>query len=99
LYGEEKNSLDRLGSVSGRDHDKFKEKGLTTTRGKKVRSPIISDCIVHYECKVIYKTKFRPSGIPKNVMRGYYPSEDFHTVYFGEIVAAYADEDAESNFP
>jgi len=35
------------GSVSGREHDKFKEKGLTMTPGKKVNSPIISDCIIH----------------------------------------------------
>jgi len=40
------------GAISGRDCDKFKEKGLAIGRSKKVSSPIISDCIVHYECKV-----------------------------------------------
>jgi len=40
------------GSVSGRDHDKFKEKGLTPIAGENVISPIIEECVVHYECKV-----------------------------------------------
>ena len=48
--------VDYCGSVSGREHDKFKEKGLTMTPGKRVSSPIISDCVIHYDSKVAYKT-------------------------------------------
>ncbi len=84
------------GSVSGREHDKFKEKGLTMTPGKKVNSPIISDCIIHYECKVVFKSKVVSSVLPKNIIRNYYPSEDDHTLYFGEILVTFADEDADS---
>jgi len=85
------------GSVSGREHNKFKEKGLTLASGKKVNSPIISDCIIHYECKVAFKTKVISSNLPKNIIKDYYPHGDDHTIYFGEILAAFADEDATSH--
>jgi flavin reductase (DIM6/NTAB) family NADH-FMN oxidoreductase RutF len=38
------------GRMSGRDHDKFKETGLTQMPAKKVRAPIIKECIAHLEC-------------------------------------------------
>lgn len=85
------------GSVSGREHDKFKEKGLTLASSKKINSPIISECIIHYECKVAFKTKVVSSDLPKNIIKDYYPHGDDHTIYFGEILATFADEDATSH--
>ena len=82
------------GSVSGRDHDKFEEKGLLTEPGKEVNSPIISNCVIHYECKVAYKMNVVPSGLPREILKGCYPHGDYHTLYFGEILSTYADEDA-----
>jgi len=41
------------GSVSGRDHDKFKEAGLTPVEAKKVGAPWIAECIGHLECGVV----------------------------------------------
>ena len=87
------------GSVSGRDHDKFKEKGLLIEPGKKVKSPIISNCIIHYECKVAYKTNVISSGLPRAILRSCYPYGDYHTLYFGEILATCADEDAKQKLP
>lgn len=86
--------VDYCGSVSGREHDKFKEKALTLTPSKTVNAPTISDCIIHYECKVSYKMNVIPSKLPKDILTSSYPSGDYHTLYFGEIVATYADEDA-----
>lgn len=40
------------GRVSGRDHDKFKEKSLTPLPAKKVKPPIIKECVAHLECKL-----------------------------------------------
>jgi flavin reductase (DIM6/NTAB) family NADH-FMN oxidoreductase RutF len=40
------------GSVSGRDHDKFRETGLTASPSKKVKPPIIKECVAHLECKL-----------------------------------------------
>lgn len=40
------------GRTSGRDTDKFKKAKLKTLPAKKVKPPIVSDCIGHIECKV-----------------------------------------------
>lgn len=90
---------DYCGSVSGREHNKFKEKSLTLKLGKKVKSPIISECGIHYECKVAYKTKVVPSGLPQDILRDSYPSGNYHTLYFGEILSTYADLDAKAQLP
>jgi flavin reductase (DIM6/NTAB) family NADH-FMN oxidoreductase RutF len=41
-----------IGNCSGRDIDKFAKFGLTTVPGKKVRSPLIVQCLANIECKV-----------------------------------------------
>jgi len=81
------------GTVSGRTHNKFEEKGLTALPSKHVESPIIEECIINYECKVAYKTKVAREGLPPGIISSCYPGGDYHTLYFGEIVAVYADED------
>ncbi|MEW6419303.1 MAG: flavin reductase family protein [Nitrospirota bacterium] len=43
------------GKTSGRDIDKFKKANLKTALAKKVKAPIMSDCIGHIECK-LWKT-------------------------------------------
>jgi len=43
------------GSVSGRSVDKIAKSGLTLKPAKKVKPPIIAECIAHIECKVINK--------------------------------------------
>jgi len=40
------------GRRTGREHDKFKETGLTALPAKMVRPPIIKECIAHLECKL-----------------------------------------------
>jgi len=90
-------TVDYCGTVSGRDHDKFRERNLTPVQGKMVESPIISECRIHYECKVAYKTKVKANQLPKEILSSSYPHGNYHTLYFGEIMATYADEDDEKN--
>jgi flavin reductase (DIM6/NTAB) family NADH-FMN oxidoreductase RutF len=40
------------GRTSGKDMDKFEKAKLKTAQAKKVKVPIVSDCIGHIECKV-----------------------------------------------
>ncbi len=91
--------VDYCGSVSGREHDKFKEKRLTLTPSKKVSSPIISNCIIHYECRVAYKTNVVASGLPRDILTSSYPSGNYHTLYFGEILATHANENTKQQLP
>ena len=44
---------DGCGSLSGRDDDKFKEFSLTPVAAKKVKAPLIQECPVNLECKVV----------------------------------------------
>ena len=45
-------SVYACGSFSGRSFDKFKKAGLTPIPAKKVKAPIIRECIAHLECTV-----------------------------------------------
>lgn len=77
------------GEVSGREHNKFKESKLHLVKGKKVKVPVIKECKIHYECRVIHKLKINPRLVPDKMKKRFYPKKNFHTVYFGEILAAY----------
>ena len=45
--------VDRCGTVSGRQVDKFTEFGLTAVAAEKVRPPLIAECPINIECRVI----------------------------------------------
>jgi flavin reductase (DIM6/NTAB) family NADH-FMN oxidoreductase RutF len=42
-----------VGTVSGRDADKFETGGLTAVAAKCVEPPVIEECSGHLECKVV----------------------------------------------
>lgn len=87
------------GTVSGREVDKFRETGLKPVPSRRVRSPIIGQCIAHLECSILYRTSIDEGGVPASIKRLAYPRGDYHDVYFGEILEAYADEDYEMKLP
>lgn len=82
-------TVSHCGEVSGREHDKFKECKLSVMKGKKVNVPVIRECRIHYECKVVHKLEVRPDIVPADVKTLFYPKDDYHTLYFGKILAAY----------
>jgi flavin reductase (DIM6/NTAB) family NADH-FMN oxidoreductase RutF len=45
--------VDLCGVVSGRDGDKFARSGLTPMDGSAVDAPIVAECPVNFECRVI----------------------------------------------
>ena len=85
-------ALSFWGTLSGRDHDKFAETGLRAAPSRFVRSPIVAQAIISYECRVLYKTDLAPDALPEEIRRSSYPRGDFHRLYFAEIVAGYAEE-------
>jgi flavin reductase (DIM6/NTAB) family NADH-FMN oxidoreductase RutF len=40
------------GTISGRNRDKFKETCLTPVQAKKVKTPVIKECVAHLECRL-----------------------------------------------
>jgi flavin reductase (DIM6/NTAB) family NADH-FMN oxidoreductase RutF len=87
--GDLKKEIAFCGSKSGRDVDKFKMCNLETAPGKKVVSPIIPKSGHHYECAIIYKTAMDPAYLDGTIDAALYPQGDYHTLYFGEILACY----------
>lgn len=45
--------VEYCGHVSGRDVDKFTSRGLTPHPGSEIQTPIISECPINIECRVI----------------------------------------------
>ena len=83
------------GTKSGRDYDKFKECNLQLLPAQGVVTPIIKAPGLHYECTIIYKSAMDPAQLNKEYDAELYPERDYHTLYFGEIVACY---EIDSNF-
>lgn len=52
---EQAADLDWCGVVSGKDHDKFAERGLTAVAGSRVAAPLVEECPIALECKVTQK--------------------------------------------
>ena len=93
----DKSILAVCGTKSGRDMDKFAELGLTEEAPETISVPAIKELPLTLECKVIYKQDQDPAAIaPENDNRYYAkgtPNEgDYHTAYYGQILAAYIVE-------
>ncbi len=86
-------AVNYCGTVSGRNKDKFSETGLKPSPAQKVKVPIIEQGIIHYECVVMHKNDVLPEFLSKEIAESAYPQGNFHRIYFGEIVAVYADLD------
>lgn len=76
------------GTKSGRDVNKFEECELKLEEGREVESPVIKVKGIHLECKIIFKSPMDPEYLD-NEYEKFYPEKDFHTLYFGKIVACY----------
>ncbi len=85
---EMRRSLTVCGTKSGREIDKAKESNITYIESKEVESPVVDNCNMYYECKILYKQEMNPSLILDDKVRNLYDN-DYHTLYYGEIVACY----------
>ena len=103
-YGNrDKNILSFCGTKSGRDVDKIGELGLTLVEPDVVSVPGIKELPLTLECRIIYKQAQDPEAISEENNRKFYPqnvgsdfpgaNRDYHTAYYGQIVAAYIIED------
>lgn len=81
------------GTASGREHDKFAEQELTAIPAKKIKSPLIKECLIHYECKVIHKNDVLPPELASDIPHAFYPQKDYHRLFYGEIMRVSAARD------
>ena len=82
-------ALNFCGTKSGRDVDKLKECKLSVVPAQKVDTPIIKLSGFHYECKIVCKSEINPDFLCKEYQEDLYADKDYHTFYFGEIMACY----------
>jgi flavin reductase (DIM6/NTAB) family NADH-FMN oxidoreductase RutF len=80
-------ALDFCGTRSGRDHDKFATLGWQPEPSLTVSAPGIAGCPMIYECQIRLRNEVTPETLAPEVSKRSYGKGDFHTVYFGEILA------------
>ena len=85
-------ALTLCGTKSGRDIDKIKAAGLTLKPGQEISTPAIAGGGMTYECKVLYKQSMSAENLDDTVQKQCYGDNDYHTIYFGEIVASYIED-------
>jgi len=81
------------GSGNGDQRDKFAAAGLTAEKGTAVLAPVVAECPIIYECQVVHSNDVVPSKIAHE-LAGLYVDDEPHRIYYGKILAAYADKDA-----
>jgi len=91
-YNELAKQIAYCGSNSGRDVDKFEKCKLTAKVAKLVDVPIVGEAYLHYECKIIAKIDMTQEHVAKEIVHNWYSTNDYHTLYFGEIVECYITE-------
>ncbi|RXM58056.1 flavin reductase family protein [Clostridium tetani] len=84
-----KKELTFCGSKSGRDVDKIKECNLKLEKGKKIETPIIDNCEMHFECKILYKEAMVKENLSEDIKDKFYKDGDYHTFYYAEILDCY----------
>lgn len=89
LNDKMKSQLGLCGSKSGRDINKFEAANLELLDGKTVSTPVIKDCELHYECRILYKHEMSADSMDEEFKVAFYNDDDYHTMYFAEIVDCY----------
>ncbi len=88
-FGNEmRKALTICGTKSGRNIEKVNEANIAYIASQEVDTPVIDNCNMYYECKIIYKQDMDPSFILDPRVDDLY-NNDYHTLYYGEIVACY----------
>ena len=86
------------GTKSGRDMDKIRELDLHLEEPETISVPGIRELPITLECKVIYRQDQDPAAVNEENTARYYPRNeqfpqgDYHTAYYGQILAAYIIE-------
>ena len=84
-------ALQYCGTHSGESEDKFEASGITTRASKNILSPVISECDLFFECKIVYAQMMDPAFLDDKIDSRSYPQSDYHKIYYGEILERYED--------
>lgn len=86
FFGEEhRQALSLCGSKSGREVDKVKACGFTV-RTAACGAPYFEEAELVLVCRKRFAQEMDPANIPQDVKEKWYPNQDYHTLYIGQIV-------------
>lgn len=93
-----KHIMSLCGTKSGRDLDKIKELGLHLEEPEVISVPGIRELPITLECRVVYKQDQDLRLLDADKCQRYYApgtanDGDYHTAYYGQVLAAYIIED------
>jgi len=88
---EYRKDLLTLGTISGRDGDKLSKTGLTLKASRRVAAPSYNEAIFILECRKIYFQDMDPSGFIDKTIQDNYAANDYHRIYFGEILSVFCE--------
>lgn len=91
LNADMSKELEVCGTQSGRDIDKVKELNLNLKDSVSINTPILDDCDLHFECKIVLRQTMEPELFDKKLNDAKYPNKDYHVIYYGEIVKTYTN--------
>lgn len=95
---DRKKELTFCGTKSGRDVNKFQELDLHLEEPDVISVPGIKEFPITLECRVVYKQDQNLSALDEDKCQRFYAPDtandgDYHTAYYGEVLAAYIIED------
>ncbi len=87
-----RSDLQTLGSTSGKDGNKLSKTGLTLKESKGISAPSYCEANLILECRKIYSQDMDPGRFLDKTIQDNYPANDYHRIYFGEILTVFCDK-------
>lgn len=82
----QKSALQYCGSHSGRDVDKAEEAGITPIFSDDAGNVYFKEACKVFICRKIYYQDIEQGNFLDTLVRGHYPTGDYHRMYVGEVV-------------
>ncbi len=90
VFGDDRrDDLLFCGTESGRRVDKLAHCGLTPVPSQHVRSPLLDEALVTYECRVVHRHDLLPDNLAPELLSSYGDGH-LHRTYYGHILAVTA---------
>ena len=80
-------TLQTLGSKSGRNLDKIRHSGLTPVKPAMVAAPAYEEAELIFQCRKVYWQDLNPENFLDQKAHACYTNNDYHRSYYGEILA------------
>ncbi len=88
-----RDSVQYLGTHSGRHEDKIAATNLTPISARVVQSPVFAEAELVIECRTIYREDLNPTNFLAADIANNYAQYDYHRLYYGQILSLRGSND------